>query len=457
MTSRRHWSILIALLLMLSLFLVACERPLPGDNEAVSTATPAETDFTETYPGPPAPDSEDTIESYPAGESYPPAEESESSTEGYPASEGETIEDESAEGETTEGEAVEGETTEGEAAEGETAEGETTEGEAVEDETTEGGAAEGETTEGEAAESSDETQAVESGRTHTVASGENLFRIGMQYGMSWVTLAQANGLTNPNSLYVGQVLVIPDIETIEDTEVSAEETETEETESEAVEAEAPTAIGESEISAEGEVLTVYVGPELIECVGVAPQNCMQVKTSPDHDYTLFYDQIEGFEFEPGYEYELLVLVEPVDNPPADASTLKYSLVEEVSKTPTSTEGSVETEEMTYVVQGGDTLYAISYRFGVSMMEIARENELVNFNQIYAGQELVIPEAETEEEDSESTTSEGTEGSHVVEEGETVFTIAFQYGISWTKLVDANEIPSPYSLEVGQTLIVPPSE
>ena len=137
---------------------------------------------------------------------------------------------------------------------------------------------------------------------------------------------------------------------------------------------------------------------------------MQVKTSLDNDYNLFYDQIEGFEFEPGYEYELLVLVEPVENPPADASTLKYSLVEEVSKTPASTDVSIETEETTYVVQRGDTLYAISYRFGVSMMEIARENELLNFNQIYAGQELVIPEVETEEEaDAESAASEGSEG------------------------------------------------
>ena len=47
--------------------------------------------------------------------------------------------------------------------------------------------------------------------------------------------------------------------------------------------------------------------------------------------------------------------------------------------------------------------------------------------------------------------------HVVEEGETVFTIAFQHGIAWTKLVDANEIPSPYTLEVGQSLIIPSGE
>ncbi len=74
-------------------------------------------------------------------------------------------------------------------------------------------------------------------------------------------------------------------------------------------AETETALEPQELqpSAEGEVITMYVGPELIECTGVAPQTCMQVKMNPDDNYTLFYNPIEGFTFEPGNEYELLVL------------------------------------------------------------------------------------------------------------------------------------------------------
>lgn len=97
--------------------------------------------------------------------------------------------------------------------------------------------------------------------------------------------------------------------------------------------EAPSQPEEAETTEGGEMITVYVGPQLVECVGVAPQQCMQVKLSPEDDYTLFYDQIEGFEYVPGYEYELRVLVEPVENPPADGSSRRYSLVEEVSRTP----------------------------------------------------------------------------------------------------------------------------
>lgn len=45
--------------------------------------------------------------------------------------------------------------------------------------------------------------------THTVAPGENLFRIGLKYGMSWVPLAAYNNLPNANRIYVGQMLHIP--------------------------------------------------------------------------------------------------------------------------------------------------------------------------------------------------------------------------------------------------------
>jgi LysM repeat protein len=45
--------------------------------------------------------------------------------------------------------------------------------------------------------------------THTVQAGENLFRIGLSYGVSVDAIAVANGIVNPNLIYVGQVLSIP--------------------------------------------------------------------------------------------------------------------------------------------------------------------------------------------------------------------------------------------------------
>ncbi len=47
------------------------------------------------------------------------------------------------------------------------------------------------------------------GTTHVVQPGENLYRISLKYGLSWPVVAAANGITNPNLIYVGQTLVIP--------------------------------------------------------------------------------------------------------------------------------------------------------------------------------------------------------------------------------------------------------
>ena len=44
---------------------------------------------------------------------------------------------------------------------------------------------------------------------HVVQPGENLFRIGLQYGLTTDVLMQANGIFNPNLIYVGQSLCIP--------------------------------------------------------------------------------------------------------------------------------------------------------------------------------------------------------------------------------------------------------
>ena len=45
---------------------------------------------------------------------------------------------------------------------------------------------------------------------------------------------------------------------------------------------------------------VTVGPTLARCYGVGLQSCMVV------DGGLFYDGIEGFEYQPGYDYRLRI-------------------------------------------------------------------------------------------------------------------------------------------------------
>ena len=55
----------------------------------------------------------------------------------------------------------------------------------------------------------DTTKAQEPPTLHEVQPGENLFRIGLRYGVSIQALMQVNGITNPNLIFAGQVLIIP--------------------------------------------------------------------------------------------------------------------------------------------------------------------------------------------------------------------------------------------------------
>lgn len=85
--------------------------------------------------------------------------------------------------------------------------------------------------------------------------------------------------------------------------------------------------------------TLYVAHFRVDCVGVGPMKCLQVRETPEAEWRMFYDRIEGFDYEEGYDYELRVRTEEVENPPADASSIRWILEEVVSKTAASSEAN----------------------------------------------------------------------------------------------------------------------
>ncbi|HEV2146341.1 MAG TPA: DUF4377 domain-containing protein [Longimicrobiaceae bacterium] len=80
-------------------------------------------------------------------------------------------------------------------------------------------------------------------------------------------------------------------------------------------------------------LTLQVGPQTVDCVGFVPQQCLLVKEPKSTEWTYFYDAIEGFTFEPGYTYVLLVRRLQIRNPPQDGSSAEYHLLKVLSKEP----------------------------------------------------------------------------------------------------------------------------
>lgn len=80
--------------------------------------------------------------------------------------------------------------------------------------------------------------------------------------------------------------------------------------------------------------TVFVAAEVQPCTaGVARTTCLQVREAEDQPWTLHYFGYEGFQHQPGVEYRLRVRGTPVANPPADASSVHWSLIEILDQKP----------------------------------------------------------------------------------------------------------------------------
>ncbi len=101
----------------------------------------------------------------------------------------------------------------------------------------------------------------------------------------------------------------------------------------------------------------------------------------------------------------------------------------------------------YVVQAGDSLYAIARRFGVTVEEIKKANNL-GTDFLSVGQRLLIPEKQPEE-----TVEPDLENIYIVKKGDTLYGIARAYGISVEELKKRNQLTTNL-LNVGQKLILP---
>lgn len=86
----------------------------------------------------------------------------------------------------------------------------------------------------------------------------------------------------------------------------------------------------ADTDADADTIRLWIEPELADCEGGAgPQQCLVIARSDGGDPELFYGSIEGFEFEEGTSYVVDVSVTEVADPPADGSSLRYTLVEVV--------------------------------------------------------------------------------------------------------------------------------
>ena len=76
---------------------------------------------------------------------------------------------------------------------------------------------------------------------------------------------------------------------------------------------------------------LLIASKKADCVGLGQQECFLVKGKNQENWEYLYEAIINFNYETGFEYEVLILEEQIDNPPQDASSIKRTLIKVVSK------------------------------------------------------------------------------------------------------------------------------
>jgi LysM repeat protein len=102
--------------------------------------------------------------------------------------------------------------------------------------------------------------------------------------------------------------------------------------------------------------------------------------------------------------------------------------------------------VTHVVQPGENLFRIALKYGTTVEAISAANSIVNPALIFAGQELTIPSGSTPP----------TSGAvyHVVQPGESLWSIALKYNTTAWNIAAANGISNINYIYAGQTLRIP---
>jgi LysM repeat protein len=136
--------------------------------------------------------------------------------------------------------------------------------------------------------------------------------------------------------------------------------------------------------------------------------------------------------------------------PTATATLSGPTQTPVAIVDTPTPGA--SEDITYIVQPGEWVYSIARKFGVDAEDIIAANNLLPPFNLEVGQELIIPGSGSTSNPAQTPVAGGT--TYTVVAGDSVYSIATQYGVEVQAVIEANGLVFPYTLYPGDILQIP---
>ena len=248
--------------------------------------------------------------------------------------------------------------------------------------------------------SSTTTNTETSSASYTVKSGDTLSGIASQYNTTVNQIVSLNQLSNPNLIYVGQVLKLKNSQT---TNSSSSSSST-----------AATTVGTYTVKA-GDTLSAIASRYSTSSSTLASLNSL---SNPNLIYV--------------------------------GQVLKVSSNASTSSSTSSSANSTVTTAASYTVKSGDTLSAIAAKYGTTYQALASANSISNPNDIYVGQVIKVSATATAAS-SQAASSTNSNGSYTVKSGDTLYGIALANGLNWQTLAKQNGISDPNVIFVGQKL------
>lgn len=268
------------------------------------------------------------------------------------------------------------------------------------------------------------------GNTYTVRAGDTLYAIANRYGITVNELKSYNNLTN-DFLTIGQVLRIPTSGVDNDNNGPDNNTGTTYT----------VVSGDnlySIASRYGVTVVDIINLNNLTSTVLIPGQVLKIpSSSSEPTYTTYIvkkgDTLYGIAVSYGVTVDE---IKSLNNLTSNLLSIGQELMIPTDKTIT------ETNYIVYTVTGGDTLYSIANRYGVTVDEIKSLNNLTS-NLLSIGQRLQIPVKEV-------TSSTFV---YTIKKGDTLYGIANSFGIPVDEIMRLNNLNSNV-LFIGQELLIP---